>query len=203
MKKSFDKGRLNLAYFSSELTDMQRVLNEAGPAGPVQYIKNTGTASMSGLEVDLVYLLQDDLVLNFSLGSLDAEYDKVTFDISGDGVIDGTDLALKLPRAADITYSVGLTKDFNVKSWAASARVSYSYRDEIAYNDNNLGMIDEQDILDIGVDFYSPSEQINIGVYGKNMRDTVKHGNVSPVSWGSFSPLMTGKVVGVELVYNF
>ena len=99
-----------------------------------------------------MYLLQDDLVLNFSLGSLDAEYDKVTFDISGDGVIDGTDLALKLPRAADITYSVGLTKDFNVKSWAASARVSYSYRDEIAYNDNNLGMIDEQDILDIGVD---------------------------------------------------
>ena len=203
MKKSFEKGRVSLAYFLSDLEDMQRTLNEAGPAGPVQYIKNTGDASMSGLEVDLVYLLQDDLVLNFSLGSLDAEYDKVTFDISGDGVIDGTDLALKLPRAADITYSVGLTKDFNVKSWAASARVSYSYRDEIAYNDNNLGMIDEQDILDIGVDFYSPSEQINIGVYGKNMRDTVKHGNVSPVSWGSFSPLMIGKVVGVELVYNF
>ena len=45
--------------------------------------------------------------------------------------------------------------------------------------------------------------RINIGVYGKNMRDTVKHGNVSPVSWGSFSPLMTGKVVGVELVYSF
>ena len=33
------KGRVNFAYFSSELTDMQRTLNEAGPAGPVQYIK--------------------------------------------------------------------------------------------------------------------------------------------------------------------
>ena len=64
-------------------------------------------------------------------------------------------------------------------------------------------MIDEQDILDIGVDFFFLSEQINIGVYGKNMSDTVKHGNVSPVGWGSFSPLMTGKVVGIELVYNF
>ena len=57
--------------------------------------------------------------------------------------------------------------------------------------------------LILGLISTPPSEQINIGVYGKNMRDTVKHGNVSPVSWGSFSPLMTGKVVGVELVYNF
>ena len=120
---------------------------------------------MSGLEIDLVYLLQDDLAINFSLGTLDAEYDKVTFDISGDGVIDSIDANLKLPRAADITYSIGLVKDFNFKAWEASARASYSYRDEIAYNDNNLGMIDEQDILDLGVDFYSPSEQINIGVY--------------------------------------
>ena len=203
MKKSLEKGKLNISYFSTELDDMQRTLNEAGPAGPVQYIKNTGTATMSGLEIDLVYLLRDDLALNFTLGTLDAEYDKVTFDISGDGVIDSTDANLKLPRAADITYSIGLVKDFNLKAWEASARASYSYRDEIAYNDNNLGMIDEQDILDLGVDFYSPSEQINIGIYGKNMRDTVKHGNVSPVSWGSFSPLMTGKVVGVELVYSF
>ena len=89
IKKSLGaKGRVNVAYFSSELTDMQRTLNEAGPAGPVQYIKNTGDASMSGLELDMVYMIQDDLVLNLNIGTLNAKYDDVVYDISGDGVID-------------------------------------------------------------------------------------------------------------------
>lgn len=204
IKKSLGtKGRVNFAYFSSELTDMQRTLNEAGPAGPVQYIKNTGDASMSGLELDMVYMIQDDLVLNLNVGTLNAKYDDVVYDISGDGVIDYKEYELELPRAADLTYSIGLSKDFNVGSWSANSRVSYSYRDPVAYDDGNLGIIDEQKILDLGVDFYSPSENMSIGVYGKNMNESVKHGNISPVSWGSFAPVMIGKVVGVELVYDF
>ena len=204
IKKSFENGRVNVAYFSSDLKDMQRTLNEAGPAGPVQYIKNTGDASMSGFEVELVYMVMDDLVLNLNLGTLDASYDEVTYDITGDGVIDYNELNLALPRAADLTYSVGLSKDFNVVGgWSASGRVSYSYRDEVAYDDANIGMIGEQKIFDMGVDFYSPSENINVGIYGKNLDNSVKHGNISPVSWGSFAPLMIGKVVGVELVYSY
>ena len=204
IKKSLGtKGRVNVAYFSSELTDMQRTLNEAGPAGPVQYIKNTGDASMSGLELDMVYMIQDDLVLNLNIGTLNAKYDDVVYDISGDGVIDYKEYELELPRAADLTYSIGLSKDFSVGSWSANSRVSYSYRDPVAYDDANLGIINEQKILDLGVDFYSPSENMSVGVYGKNMNESVKHGNISPVSWGSFAPVMIGKVVGVELVYDF
>jgi iron complex outermembrane receptor protein len=204
IKKSLGtKGRVNVAYFSSELTDMQRTLNEAGPAGPVQYIKNTGDASMSGLELDMVYMIQDDLVLNLNIGTLNAKYDDVVYDITGDGVIDYKEYELELPRAADLTYSIGLSKDFSVGSWSANSRVSYSYRDPVAYDDANLGIINEQKILDLGVDFYSPSENMSVGVYGKNMNESVKHGNISPVSWGSFAPVMIGKVVGVELVYDF
>ena len=82
MKRILNNGRLNLAFFSSELTDMQRTLNEAGPAGPVQYIKNTGDATISGFEADVVLLLQNDFVFNASLGTLDAGYDEVVYDIS-------------------------------------------------------------------------------------------------------------------------
>ena len=182
---------------------MQRVLNEAGPAGPVQYIKNTGDASMSGIELDMVYMLKNEIVVNLNVGTLNAKYDSVTYDITGDGTIDYNEYNLSLPRAADLTYSIGLSKDFNIATWSANARVSYSYRDEVAYDDANIGKIGEQRLLDVGVDFYSPSEDISVGVYGKNLNDYVKHGNISPVSWGSFAPLMTGKVVGVELVYDF
>ena len=144
MKRILNNGRLNLAFFSSELTDMQRTLNEAGPAGPVQYIKNTGDATISGFEADVVLLLQNDFVFNASLGTLDAGYDEVVYDISQDGVVDSVDLNLMLPRAADLTYSLGLSRDFMVANWSASARFAYSYRDEVAYSDNNLGMIGEQ-----------------------------------------------------------
>ena len=203
IKKSLGRGKINFSYFSTELTDMQRVLNEAGAAGPVQYIKNTGDASMSGMELDLVYMLKNEIVVNLNVGTLNAKYDSVTYDITGDGAIDFNEYNLALPRAADLTYSAGLSRDFNVGTWSANGRISYSYRDEVAYDDANIGIIGEQRLLDVGVDFYSPSENMSVGVYGKNLNDYVKHGNISPVSWGSFSPLMTGKVVGVELVYNF
>ena len=203
IKKNLGRGKVNFSYFSTELSDMQRVLNEAGPAGPVQYIKNTGDASMSGIELDMVYMLKNEIVVNLNVGTLNAKYDSVTYDITGDGTIDYNEYNLSLPRAADLTYSIGLSKDFNVATWSANARVSYSYRDEVAYDDANIGKIGEQRLLDVGVDFYSPSEDISVGVYGKNLNDYVKHGNISPVSWGSFAPLMTGKVVGVELVYDF
>jgi iron complex outermembrane receptor protein len=203
IKKSLGRGKINFSYFSTELTDMQRVLNEAGAAGPVQYIKNTGDASMSGMELDLVYMLKNEIVVNLNVGTLNAKYDSVTYDITGDGAIDFNEYNLALPRAADLTYSAGLSRDFNVGTWSANGRISYSYRDEVAYDDANIGIIGEQRLLDVGVDFYSPSESMSVGVYGKNLNDYVKHGNISPVSWGSFSPLMTGKVVGVELVYDF
>jgi iron complex outermembrane receptor protein len=203
IKKSLEKGKINFSYFTTELTEMQRVLNEAGPAGPVQYIKNTGDASMSGIEIDFIYMLTENLVINLNVGTLNAKYDEVIYDITGDGIIDYNEYDLSLPRAADLTYSAGLSRDFNVGTWSANGRISYSYRDEVAYDDANLGIIGEQRLLDVGVDFYSPSENISVGIYGKNMNDYVKHGNISPVSWGSFAPLMTGKVVGVELVYDF
>lgn len=203
IKKNLGRGKVNFSYFSTELSDMQRVLNEAGPAGPVQYIKNTGDASMSGIELDMVYMLKNEIVVNMNVGTLNAKYDSVTYDITGDGTIDYNEYNLSLPRAADLTYSIGLSKDFNIATWSANARVSYSYRDEVAYDDANIGKIGEQRLLDVGVDFYSPSQDISVGVYGKNLNDYVKHGNISPVSWGSFAPLMTGKVVGVELVYDF
>jgi iron complex outermembrane receptor protein len=141
IKKSLGRGKVNFSYFSTELTDMQRVLNEAGPAGPVQYIKNTGDASMSGIELDMVYMLKNEIVVNLNVGTLNAKYDSVTYDITGDGTIDYNEYNLALPRAADLTYSLGLSKDFNIATWSANARVSYSYRDEVAYDDANIGKI--------------------------------------------------------------
>lgn len=205
--------RISGAVFQNQIDDMQREINLADPiAGVVQVIRNTADATISGIEFEGLFPLTDRILLNASLGYLDPEYDSVTFDLNGDGVINDTDKGLGLPRAADLTYQVGLTLDSQVSDWGTStARVSYSYRDESFYTDNNLGFINEQGILDAGIDFYSNDGSWAFGIFGRNLTDEVKHGGdtqlptlLGPIPLGgTFSPLAKGRTYGVEVTYNF
>lgn len=213
-KTTFDNGgRLTAAVFYNQIDDMQREINLADPiSGVVQVIRNTADATISGIEVDALLPLTDNLLLNASIGYIDPEYDSVRFDLNGDGALNGGDLSLDLPRAADLTYAIGLTLDTSVGNWGtATSRLSYSFRDESAYTDNNLGFINEQGILDAGVDFRSNDGKWEFGIFGKNLSDEVKHGGdtqlpslLGPIPLGgTFSPLAKGRIYGVEVTYNF
>jgi iron complex outermembrane receptor protein len=211
-KSTQDWGRLNAAAFYNTIDDMQREINLPGPIGVIQLIRNTADATITGFEIDGAFSLTDDFVLLASLGVIDSKYDSVRFDLNGDGVVDDADKALDLPRAADLTWSIGFTHDLNIgnRGYLAS-RINYAYRDESAYTDNNLGFITEQKILDAGLDFYSNSERWVFSLYGRNLLDEVKHGGdtqlpdaISGVpTGGTFSPLAKGRVYGVEVTYNF
>ena len=92
-----------------------------------------------------------------------------------------------------------------------SSRISYSYRDEQAYTDDNLGFILDQEILNAGIDLISADGAWQFGIYGKNLLNDVKHGGdtqlpneISGVpAGGTFSPLSKGRIIGVEATYNF
>lgn len=156
-KSSFGgRGILNAAVFYNKVDDMQREINLPGPVGVIQLVRNTAEATIWGAELDTTYGITDKLVGLFSVGYLDASYDKVLFDLNGDGVIDGLDKALDLPRAAQWTTTVGLNHDMELGSWGyMGSRISYSYRDKSAYTDNNLGTLNRQERVDAGLDFYS------------------------------------------------
>jgi len=213
VKTAFARGRLNGAVFYTEVEDMQREVNLADPnAGIVQVIKNTADADILGIELDGVFSLTENLTLFGSLGWIDADYDKVFFDLNDDGSIDSLDKKLKLPRAAEWTYNVGFTHDLDVASWGyLTTRMNYAYRDNSAFTDNNLGFIRAQDILDAGLDFHAYSERWVLSIYGRNLLNEVKHGgdgqlpaalSIVPLG-GTFSPLAKGRVVGAELSLNF
>ncbi len=211
-KSTHDWGRLNAAMFYTDISDMQREVNRASESsGVAQVILNTADASIFGVEMDGAFPLTDSLVLTAGVGYIDASYDKVRYDLNGDGVVNGQDKNLDLPRAAKWTYNAGLNYDFELGEWGySSARISYAYRDKSMYTDNNLGYIREQNILDVGVDFYSNSGRWVLGLYGRNLLDDVKHGGdtqlpeeLGPVPLGgTFSPLAKGQVYGAEITYN-
>jgi iron complex outermembrane receptor protein len=211
-------GYLNAAVFYNTIEDMQRDINVPDPTtGIVQITANTADATIRGLELDGALRVRDNFLLRGSLGVLDASYDSVRFDLNGDGVIDDADRNLDLPRAPELTYSVGMNYDFDLGTWAtATIRLDYAYRDEVAYTDNNRGFILEQDILDAGLDIYSYSGRWVLSLYGRNLLDAVKHGgdsqlparlSLSPEAsfplGGTFAPLAKGGVYGAELTLNF
>ena len=206
------RGRLNAAVFYNVIDDMQREINLPDPvSGVVQVIRNTADATIMGVELDGTFAIGDRTLLLTSLGWLDAEYTSVKFDLNGDGVVDGRDEDLEPPRAAEWTYSVGLTHDMALGSWGdLTARINYAFRDESFYTDNNLGFILDQEILDVGLDFQSAGGRWLLSLYGKNLLDDVKHGGdtqlptlLGPVPLGgTFSPLAKGRIVGLELAYK-
>ncbi|MAD64880.1 TonB-dependent receptor [Haliea sp.] len=211
-KSSFGgRGILNAAVFYNQIDDMQREINLPGPIGVIQLVRNTAEATIMGLEVDATWGLTDNLVAIASIGVLDASYDKVLVDLNGDGVLDGADKDLDLPRAADLTYTVGLNHDLELGSWGyLGSRISYSYRDESAYTDNNLGFINEQNRVDAGLDFYSNDGHWVFSVYGRNLLDEVLNGNDTQLPndisgiplGGTFAPLSKGRRIGLEVTYN-
>jgi len=206
-------GRLSGALFYNQVDDIQREVNFADPiSGIVQVIRNTADASILGIELDGLFPLSDTLVLNAAIGYIDPQYDTVRFDLNEDGVVNNADTQLDLPRAANLTYSVGLTLDSDVGSWGSMiSRVSYGFRDESASTDNNLGFISEQGILDLGIDLFLANGVWEFGLYGKNLTDEVKHGGdaqlpnfLGPVPLGgTFAPLAKGRIYGAELTLNF
>jgi iron complex outermembrane receptor protein len=203
-------GRFNVALFYTQIDDMQREVNLADPiAGVVHVIQNTADADILGFELDGVFPIGDNTLLTASLGWIDADYSDVTFDLNSDGVVNAADEDLDLPRAADLTYSLGLNHDWELNSGLLSGRLTYSHRDEAAYTDNNRGFFLEQDILDAGLDFHYGENWI-FSLYGRNLLDEVNHGGdtqlpsmLGPLPLGgTFSPLIKGRIIGFDVTFR-
>lgn len=207
------RGRFNAAVFLNQIDDMQREINLSDPiSGIVQVIKNTADAEIFGIELDGTYALTDNLILMASLGWIDPSYTDVRFDLNGDGAIDKEDENLNLPRAAELTYSVGLSHTLTFSNGGElSSRINYAYRDDSYYTDNNRGFLLSQDILDAGLDYLTPGGHWVFSLYGRNLLDSVNHGGdtqlpsmLGPLPLGgTFSPLSKGQVVGLEVTFNY
>jgi len=151
---------------------MQREVQLADPtSGIVQLVRNTADAKLLGAEIEGLFQISSSLIFDFSLGLLDASYTEVLFDLNGDGVINDTDKDLKLPRAANVTYSLGLVYEADISSWgSASTRLNYAYRDACAFTDDNRDFLLDQDILNLGFDIRPTNANWTVSVYGRNPR---------------------------------
>lgn len=218
---------LNLAAFRTEVGNMQREVNEGSAAGVAQSIFNTADARIDGIEGEGRYALGKHFLLTANFGYINARYTDVLFDISSDGKVDAADKALALPRTPQWTYGFGVVGDFKLPSGnAIVARANFQHRDRFAYTDNNFGWITASDNLDASLSYKTGG--LTFTVYGRNLLDQVQHGGDTqlgtaaqipvfggPLSTGvdqpfgqnpkagTFSPLVRGRVLGIEVNADF
>ncbi|HYD88781.1 MAG TPA: TonB-dependent receptor [Vitreimonas sp.] len=211
------RGRLNLAIFHNEIDDMQRETNLPGPSGVQQVIVNAGDATIQGAEMEFRFNFTDNFLMQLQAGYTDGEYDRLIADISGDTFVTAADYALEIPRLAPWTYGVSFLHDLEMGFGTLSSRVSYNHRDANFYTDNNRGVLNEADIFDANFTFRPNEGPWSLSLYGNNLTDEATFGGdtqlpdipqfggdgAGPRPTPTFSPLNKGRVIGVELSFDF
>lgn len=198
--------RLNVAAFHNRVYGMQRQVTRADiRTGGIQVTANTADATIKGIEFEATALLGDALTVNGFLGFTDGAYDKVRYDLNGDGSTVG-DEDLKLPRLARLSFGADATYRHRLGNLGLlSVRVGLAHRDDSEITDDNLGVLDGGDLLDASIAF-SPSEGLSFTLYGKNLLNEVLRRSdfdLSALADSTYSPLKEGRVVGFEVRGEF
>jgi len=90
-------------------------------------------------------------------------------------------------------------------------RINYAFRDDSFYTDNNRGILLSQKMLDSGIDYNTADGRWVFSVYGRNLLNSVNHGGdtqlpslLGPVpTGGAFAPLVKGRIMGIEITFNY
>ena len=190
------KFRVNLAYFISDMTNVQREINlpDANLA-VLQATLTAGNAQIKGLELDFTAFIGDSFTLLGSVGFLDGEY---TYLIPATAAQFGKDF----PRLSKLTYSLAGNYDVDLaENGLLTFRLGYSYRDRAAYTDLNSSYFPEANELSASVNWTDFDDQWNVSLFGKNLNDEARWGNIT--GSGDWGPMLKGKRIGVEVQYNF
>ena len=198
--------RLNLAAFRNQVYGMQRQVTRADVAtGGIQVTANTADATIQGIEAEATAMIGDALTVNAFLGVADGAYDKVRYDLNGDGTTVG-DENLRLPRLAKLTYGADATYARRIGNLGRlSLRASFAHRDASEIADDNRGVLDSGDILDASIVF-SPSDELTMQLYGRNLlNDVLRRSDVDLTGLvdSTYSPLKEGRVVGLAVRREF
>ena len=204
--------RLNVALFYNTINDLQReVLTPDVTTGATQIVLNTADAKIYGLEAEFKAQIATGLAFTSFVGLINGSYTDVRHDLSGDGIVDQTDIDLDLPRLAPVTFGVGLFYDQDLSEWGVlTASVNYNYRDSAPYNDRNTGLLNSVDVVDANFAVELLDKGIVVSVYGKNLLNSASSGLNFPLSEGllgfpngTFTTLNKGRIYGADVTFRF
>ena len=236
MKGTFMDGRLrlNMAYFDYTFDNFQRKWDDVtartygptGPGGTAQVqggIINTNDASLTGMDIEYKYIVNENLVLGGSITQSESEFDAGSVGYANDPSYQGMTAATKdvsgtpINDAAETSFTFYL--DHSVPSFAGGeryTRYNLNYRGERDQGVNPDLKISELYLANIYIGWRSADGQWDANFFVKNILDDVDLAFISnyftdyalPGGDGlpsKFYEAVTnrGRQLGFQLTYNF
>lgn len=202
--------RVNASLFYTQIGNMQREVTIPSPAGLKQSIANTADATIWGAELEAQLPVTSHLVLQGSVGYTNGEYDRIFFDLSGDGVVGPRDFALEIPRLIPWSYAIGLVHEQELaRIGSLTTRVNFAHRDRSFFSDSNVGRLSPADMLDFDISLLTADGKTTFSLFGRNLLNDVTEGADSPTGAplffgpATYSPLNKGRVFGIEMKRTF
>lgn len=196
------RGRMNLALFYMEFQDLQRTLLDTTAS---QQIINVGEGVFFGAELELSYLVGENLLLQGNFGYIESEFDEFTdFDLTGDSVPD-PELAKKLEVAhvPHWTNSLSATYDMDVPMGFISLRGTYSYTDDSFADDANTYNISSYELWDASATLTTNDGHWSVSLFGKNLTDEVYFQSVFIFGVIDVADLGPRRSYGLSVTYEY
>ncbi|GAC14506.1 TonB-dependent receptor [Aliiglaciecola lipolytica] len=200
----------NIAVFYNDVTDMQ--MSEF--LGAYSDIQNAGSANISGLEVEIVAAISQNLSANFNYGLLNTDYDEfITFDVVT-GLPNEVTNTAEFPYSPEKKWSIGLNYQAEISVGQLIVSADYSYVDDhFPYHNQpsaDFTRIASYSIFNARITLSEiAGSNFDLAVWGKNILDEEYRINGLPVAdatgtfIGGLNYYGNPATFGVELSYRF
>ena len=174
------------------------------PPNVATVVRNASNLDMFGVELEMLYQVNEALFVRATYGYLNAEYDNYLADLTGDQII--TDNSGLTPRnAPKNTWGLTANHTISVGNGDLNSVVSLRYRDEAeTIADNNaLGHLGSITELSANVSYAWSDNRYRVTAFGRNITDQRERkagiiGGFTTRGWWN-----EGATYGVELSASF
>ena len=197
--------RLNATAFTMDYEDMQ--INAASNEVATSSTKeNLGDASISGLELELSALVNENFSVGVNVGLLDDEIDSLRGVLVSNTVV--IDKDSDLPNTPDWTLSIMAKYEIPLSSGARIAlRADYSVKDDYYSRAENIEelLIDDYRNLNVSGKYLSADDQWEFGIGVRNATDEFYYQSATPfATFGlSFGQPVRPRTWYASLQYRF
>lgn len=194
--------RVNAAVFYTDYEDLQIV--RFGPVPNSDFgtfqTTNVGSAEIQGAEIEITWVITDNLTLDGFYAYLDTEVDDLILE-GANGTFDGS--GQPLLRAPRNSSSVSLNYTLPSSIGDFDFRLAFSHQDEqrTDYIDPRI-LQDQVDLWDGRIAWTSNDERLEIALWGKNLRDDDYISHMYVIGPGGIGVWGAPRTVGVSATWE-
>lgn len=208
-----NKLRLNATYFFNNYDNLQIASTVPG-LGFTRF--NVNETEISGIELEVLYEASENLTINLTLGTLDAEYQDLTLDQAGGLTNNGSSpgcngtvsidcaLALELKNAPEYKGTIGFTHRVDIAGGQLTSRIDFSVEDDsysLVANAPEHALTTVGTLINARVAYEPQDEKWALAVWGRNLSDEIY---ARAAAAGSFSQYAADPLTwGVDFEYRF